>query len=571
MDLSHQNPTLDVVFNFVFSLIQFIHSSLRKKVQLAIVGSLFPDVITLLLDEWVNPSLPNDISELDKLEGIKRQVDLILDQLKTFKWPGHTELQTWKDQLNRTWLNQRKSASLDSVRKALASAKGGLRQVERVEKQMMAAQAQVHHHDPEEDNVDWDASWEEEEKQKVASPTAAKSTNDNEEDASGWGFDDDDDTTENVAEDNKKQAPEDDDAGDAWGWGDDEQEEQKTQEDSSPTTKRTNGSKKEPVTEEEVVLREHYSITEVPDHLLEIIGRDIADAQALQATENNHLDTAIAARGLLALPTLALAMFRATAPSYYGASPALTDIHRYNDSLYIAEKLRDLGPDTSIYNISADIEAMEKFARLAYAKEMETQRVIIWDLLEGAQGFTSCTQFPYSQEIENAVSSVVDRIRTLHREWQPILSPSALSQSIGAMLAMVIGKVIHSIEEMDDISEPESHRLTAFCQQIASLDDLFHQTPPFDTNITGTGSTPASVSLTAVYVPSWLRFQYLINILESSLVDIKYLWTEGELSLEFSQREVVSLIQALFTESTHRRNAINAVLGKKGPLDRQEY
>lgn len=62
--------------------------------------------------------------------------------------------------------------------------------------------------------------------------------------------------------------------------------------------------------------------------------------------------------------------------------------------------------------------------------------------------------------------------------------------------------------------------------------------------------------MTAVYVRNWLKFQYLVNILESSLADIKFLWVEGELRLEFSPDEVVDLIEALFAESDYRRKAI---------------
>lgn len=65
-----------------------------------------------------------------------------------------------------------------------------------------------------------------------------------------------------------------------------------------------------------------------------------------------------------------------------------------------------------------------------------------------------------------------------------------------------------------------------------------------------------AVPMTAIYVPNWFKFQYLVNILESSLADIKYLWVEGELRLEFSADEVVDLIKALFAESDHRRKAI---------------
>ena len=67
--------------------------------------------------------------------------------------------------------------------------------------------------------------------------------------------------------------------------------------------------------------------------------------------------------------------------------------------------------------------------------------------------------------------------------------------------------------------------------------------------------------MTGVYVPNWFKFQYLAEILESSLADIKWMWTEGELKLEFEAREVVDLIEALFAESDYRRRAIREIQG----------
>jgi len=62
--------------------------------------------------------------------------------------------------------------------------------------------------------------------------------------------------------------------------------------------------------------------------------------------------------------------------------------------------------------------------------------------------------------------------------------------------------------------------------------------------------------MTGVYTPNWFKFVYLAEILESSLADIKYLWQEGELKLEFQFGEVVDLVEALFADSEYRRKAI---------------
>lgn len=270
---------------------------------------------------------------------------------------------------------------------------------------------------------------------------------------------------------------------------------------------------------------------------------------------------ASAAGGLFSLPGLVLSMYRASAPSYYTANPS-GNMFLYNDSLWLAESLRQF-TGTQIRRsgqinggaAESEISALESYAKRTYGKEMESQRTIIGDLLDGAQGFASCTEAPFSEECDIAVGSTVDRLRDVHKQWKPVLSHSALLQSLGSLLSTVVNKILFDVEDMSDISEPESQRLTAFCNQIAALEDLF--TPQQSENMT-VGKAGA-MPLTAVYTPNWLKFQYLANILESSLVDIKYLWTEGELRLEFEAEELIDLIEALFADSEHRRKAIGDI------------
>lgn len=234
----------------------------------------------------------------------------------------------------------------------------------------------------------------------------------------------------------------------------------------------------------------------------------------------------------------------------------------YNDSLWLAESLRNFTGTESRrsgqINVGAaetEISALELFAKCTYGREMESQRTIIRDLLDGAQAFANCTELPFSQECDTAVNSVVDRLRNIYGQWKPVLSHSVLLQSIGSLLSTVLNKIIADLEDMSDISEPESQRLTDFCNRIAALEDLF--TPQILNSAEARAEVP--IPLTAVYTPNWLKFQYLTNILESSLVDIKFLWTEGELRLEFETEELVDLIEALFADSDHRRKAIGEI------------
>ena len=252
-------------------------------------------------------------------------------------------------------------------------------------------------------------------------------------------------------------------------------------------------------------------------------------------------------------------MFRASAPSLYETSTG-AEMYLYNDSLYIVEQLRlfaqhrESRVPNNFLSLDVDISALELFGKRAYGREMEAQRTILADLLDGAQGFANCSESPFSQECDTAISSVIDRIRHLHQQWSAILARSALLQSIGSLLVTVTNKIIVSVEDMTDISELESQRLAIFCNRIVALDDLFlpEQVATVDPN-------EQAIPMTAGYTSTWLKFQYLSNILESSLVDIKYLWTEGELSLEFTADEVVDLVEALFADSDHRRRAIQEI------------
>jgi len=238
-------------------------------------------------------------------------------------------------------------------------------------------------------------------------------------------------------------------------------------------------------------------------------------------------------------------MFRATASTYY-AKDVAGNMLIYNDCTHLTDKLRSLAEKnrSSRLKLESDINALESLRKRSYGKEMESQRTIIRDLLDGAQGFTNCSVSPFAAECENAVTMTVDRIRDVERQWNGVLSRSALLQSIGQLLSTAISKICIDIQDMSDISESDSHRLRKFCNQVAELKDLFQEDER---------------DMTGVYTPQWFKFQYLSEILESSLADIKFLWIEGELRLEFEVEEVIDLIEALFAESEHRRRAITEI------------
>lgn len=551
------NTSVSEITSFVQDFVDYLHSHLPQELMDPVTQVVVPKVVSVLITHWFNPAIPTKLSDLDDFDTLRAHATSLAQSIDSYGWQGAVQLAQWLEQAPRIWLTKRKAVTLDGVRRIFLLSKGNTHQVERVERQKASA---LDDHPPaKDDSDDWNTSWDD--KKETSQDTAADGDVD---DTSGWGFDEDeggdgDDVAAN-AQIHREAATAggNDDAEDAWGWGDDNEDGQPTKASTNKDTERTNDGNGIVEESQELTLTEQYTITDIPGHLVEVISRDIQDALSIQEHNHSSLNDIPAASGLLALPTLALAMFRATAPTLYTTTHNLSNMNLYNDTIYLADKLHSLPSPTTLHTLPTDSAAMLKFARSAYAREMDTQRTILNDLLDGAQGFSNCTQFPYSQEIANAITSTTDRLRTVHASWKTILSTSALLQSTGALLATVISKFITEVTELEDISEAQSHRLAEFTSQITSLQDLFVSSLP------APQGEADPIPLTAVYVSNWLKLQYLAQILESSLVDIEYLWKEGELALEFTAEEVVDLVKALFAESPRRKAALAAVRSARG-------
>ncbi|KAJ0419970.1 hypothetical protein BJY00DRAFT_301819 [Aspergillus carlsbadensis] len=535
------------VLNRVSTVLTFLHQSLPLAIQSPLSDTFIPAISSKIISHWLSTAIPTELEGLGWFEATLNHVLEFTKLVGSLNWHGQEELVSWVNQAPRLWLTRRRVDSLDQVRKVLSSSNGDSRQAERVEKRQIHASDEVSLDNSTLD--DWDAGWDDQ--------------NRDDEDVSAWGVDDGEDESKATKAKAGVDDDEDDDAGDAWGWADDDEEDQSFEDTTAPNKVATEAKPsqdqkaKSQFGPREITLKENYTITDVPDSILHIIRQQVADSVAISQPTNTSTLVSSSGAGLLALPTLILAMFKATASSSYSLKLNSGQMYLYNDSLYLSERVREVADKSQLPRLHADAEALERFGKLAYSKEMQTQRTIITDLLDGAQGFSQCSEQPFLGECENAVSATVDRLQDVYAEWQPILSHSALLQALGSLVSTVINKIIIDIVDLGDISEAQSQKLVSFCNQLSKLEKLF---------LPANSDSTEPVHMTAVYVRNWLKFQYLINILESSLADIKFLWVEGELSLEFSADEVVDLMEALFAESDYRRKAI-AEIRRRSNMD----
>ncbi|MCJ1477975.1 ribosome biogenesis protein ytm1 [Lambiella insularis] len=564
-------PSTKTLLSDIIAMVQHINSHIPPAIAIPFTELLLPGLASRMVSGPLSSSVPQDLDGISSFKHTLDQVSSFAESLVEHGLRGKNDLTRWVDAAPQVWLARRTESSLHSIRHLLVHGLGKPQTVERVETQVISSEDNLFVDNS--NNEDWNAGWsDEDEENKSPKPAAEHSQQingkdgDEEEDVSAWGLDDD---ADNEPHDTDHRPSNEEDDGGAWGWSEDNENNNTNRSPAAPrSTKKTsqrNGSiTNGPLMERQVTLKESYHITSLPEQILELIIQVASDAEALAQSDPAENPVTPAAEGLFALPGLLLSMYRACAPSFY-LHETSGNMFLYNDSLYMAEQLRLFAehqvrrsaPNHSKLglDIEPDVSALEVFGKRAYGKEMESQRTILGDLLDSAEGFANSTEQPFAQQCDLAISSTVDRLRELDKQWKPVLSRSALLQSIGSLLSTVINKIILEVEDLGDISEPESQRLTSYCNRIIALDDLF--LPEQSAEPVEHAEQP--LPRTAVYTAHWLKFQYLTNILESSLVDIKYLWTEAELSLEFEAEEVVDLIEALFADSEHRRRAIGEI------------
>ena len=582
----------EALFSDLDSIIAFLRTRLPSSVVGPLAQHLMPRLISRLISTWLASAVPEDLDGMDDFQETMSLVQNFGNSLDSYKWPGKRDLGDWTRSIPNVWLRKRQETSLKKIRNLLSHGIRTIETVERVETQVLSRHDQVFASNSGGD--DWNAGWSDDESgspTKMHAPSASNAAQgEDEADVSAWGLDDEKENgTDQGDQENSAAAAADVDVDvddeDAWGWGDENEGEgsKKAPQPSQPNIKTTqrNGLARAPEqAAREVTLKERYNITSLPKEILEMITQIVSDAEKLETSDLAHSPIASAAPDLLSLPGLLLAMYRASASASYAAHSS-GSMFLYNDSLWLAERLQQLASHhitrsgkhiqsrtAHNLNLEAHVLALESYGKRAYAKEMESQRTIITDLLDGAQGFVHCTEHPFNQECDIAIASTVDRLRGLHKQWKDVLSHSALLQSLGSLLSTVTNKMVVDIEDMSDISEPESQQLAGYCNRIAALEALFLPIPPPLTDATAAAQPQSNeqgpVPLTALYAPHWLKFQYLANILESPLVDIKYLWTEGELGLEFDTEELVDLVVALFADTPHRRGAVAEIRGRRG-------
>ncbi|KAG9566702.1 hypothetical protein KCU77_g16722, partial [Aureobasidium melanogenum] len=465
-------PDTIATLDDIWTALDFLFTNLPKSVCEPLSQKLLPSLFETLTYTWLDQTVPVQIEQMPVFQQILDRVSRLAEQVDALNWSSTALLKDWVQNAPRTWLSKRRETALGAARSLLFSGLRDRKTVERVETQTVSkGDAIMGGTDVDEADDAWAADWDEDtpETKEVDTKKSEPSTNDDDDDASAWDMDDDDADVpaESAATKDNGKNMEEDDTADAWGWGDDEQATDETPKPDSPkkTTKLAPTAQATQSGDRELTLRETYTVTAVPDGMLEIVMQVVSDAETLTDPSYSGSPIGPAASALYTLPTFVLAMYRATASTAYGKLDS-GNMLIYNDASRLADQIRSfvnkqaekdakselpnhLRPSSRL-RLDNDIKALETFAKRAYSAEMESQRTIVRDMLDGAQGFSNCNAEPFASACDSAVSITEGRLRDVHKQWTPILSRSALLQSSGSLLSTAISKMIMEIEEIQD-------------------------------------------------------------------------------------------------------------------------
>ncbi|PKK46212.1 hypothetical protein CI102_10222 [Trichoderma harzianum] len=594
-------------------ILTFVAHKLPADLLRPLADVMMGDIISKLIREWLNPAVPTGLKDLDKFQVLVSKTKTFCESLQHSGYTGLEQIQDWASKAPTIWLDKSRETALDSVRINLTSGIGQSRRVEKIERQMVSIaegnelsrtgagavadtndwgeawgeawdddkagdedemdidQKESHGKDNDDDAANawgWDDNDEANNKDATEEPKEKPGPKEDDgADAWGWGDNDDANDTTNQTEEAKDAtgAPDEDDGADAWGWGDDGDAPEPAANAVPAPAPKTKLSKAKEETRE-LVFKETYSISSMPEPVLELIFSILEDGAALTKDGDEYSLLTATAPGLFSLPTFVLALFRAISPQYY-SSDAGGNMFLYNDAMYLSEKLsdfslawkqrEDLTPRArSMLRIDNDVRTLKSFANRSYSNEMSLQKTILQDLLGGSQSLVQ------QDDKESSIEAGTARIRSVAATWDPILRRSVWSQAVGSLADSLASRLISDVLEMSSIGQDEAYSIAQLIALATELDDLF-----MPSKLSGTAPAPDEMPTTAQYAPSWLRLKYLGEVLQSNLNEVKFLWCDSELSLYFTVDEVIDLIHASFEDNARTRDTIREIKAKE-PLAR---
>ncbi|EMR09636.1 hypothetical protein PNEG_02220 [Pneumocystis murina B123] len=509
------------VFPSLLILINFIEKAFPSIMLSSLTKHLFPKIQSFLTNDYINNIIPDGIDGLDKFNGILLEGFEFNKEIKQTIWNNYLEIEKWIKQASESWIMKIKSNAIDSVRKVLKLEDPCniiIERVQNIKSRQVVDDEKVDFVD----NNDWDLDWGNEDKE-IFDDEKNKVTIEHD----TWGLDNDivDNDSEN---DHLKD--------ESWGWNDNNYQDIDTKKHRDMKDLENKKSLSD------FLEYKSYAISFFPKKIIPIVQKHLSYITELMKPQYANYMMASFFPQLSDSITLILSTFRALVPLHCNQlliSPMLL----YNDFIYFSEYLQELyDGSTELHCILEESNIFREAGNFAYFFELQMQKKNIISILERTRGFVNCTDKQQIEICSFALSDLQEMFRVLSKSWGEIFTRETLFESIGRLLEIVVVYIITAIKDIPDISEAESKQLSTLFNQFAQVEDIFTVEKQM-------------FPITPTYVPSWLKFRYLLEILEASMQDLMYLYNSGAL-VDFEKEEIIDLLKTLFAETPSRAENI---------------
>ena len=277
-------------------------------------------------------------------------------------------------------------------------------------------------------------------------------------------------------------------------------------------------------------------------------------------TQWSQLDENVPLRSFLAQAFyLSVQIFRSMMPIIHAKAlenvPLLGMLH-VNDCTYMSQQLRMFAADCSKWGafriatghtldavLHTEADLLDNVGVHWRDMLLSIQLNALHECLDGADSFSRTDSDPRYEACVRCVEQIQHILTHLSSVWRQVMSEESLKKALCDLVDAVFDRALHEMEDLQDISEPESIRLAQVCRML------------MDTAGAVLGGAEADV-------PTYFKFAYLPDILQGSLADIEYLLFDNESGsalADYSREEISMLVRALFADTHHRRRLLDRI------------
>jgi centromere/kinetochore protein ZW10 len=198
---------------------------------------------------------------------------------------------------------------------------------------------------------------------------------------------------------------------------------------------------------------------------------------------------------------------------------------------------------------------LRKLAQNFLNEQIHAQCQLLKEYLKNDNmGLNQISEGNNSDLYEKSLQKCFIQIRNLSNLWYSILSEPLYMQIFGRFYELINEHTCESIICLEDMSTDDAVYLNKLLYSIQkNAIDLFSRNSSVELNL-------VDLKLTR-FINNWMKFKYLIRILNANLQEIVDLWSQsmGPLALYFNVDEVRHLIRALFMNNDRRAIALSKI------------